>query len=95
MRNEDLKAWCMPATTVYEARKVWLQLDRDGTALARCTVERLMRELGLVGAVGIPRGHGATGRHAAPSADHGVPENVCVDNGRRWRTRGCRALALY
>jgi putative transposase len=40
---------------VYGARKVWLQLNREGIPglghVARCTVERLMRELGLAGAV--------------------------------------------
>lgn len=36
---------------VYGARKVWRQLRRDGQAVARCTVERLMRTLGLQGAV--------------------------------------------
>jgi putative transposase len=35
---------------VYGARKVWLQLNREGHAIARCTVERLMRELGIEGA---------------------------------------------
>ena len=35
---------------VYGARKVWLQLNREGTPVARCTVERLMRELDLAGA---------------------------------------------
>jgi putative transposase len=35
---------------VYGARKVWLALNREGTAVARCTVERLMSDLGLVGA---------------------------------------------
>src|SRR4051795_6396286 len=35
---------------VYGARKVWLGLTREGTPVARCTVERLMRELGLEGA---------------------------------------------
>jgi putative transposase len=35
---------------VYGARKVWLALNREGTAVARCTVERLMRGLGLAGA---------------------------------------------
>jgi putative transposase len=35
---------------VYGARKVWLQLNREGIPVARCTVERLMGELGLVGA---------------------------------------------
>jgi len=32
---------------VYGARKVWLALNREGIAVARCTVERLMGELGL------------------------------------------------
>jgi putative transposase len=36
---------------VYGARKVWRQLHREGIAVARCAVERLMRELGLRGAV--------------------------------------------
>ncbi|MBO2458105.1 IS3 family transposase [Actinomadura violacea] len=35
---------------VYGARKVWRRLQREGHAVARCTVERLMRELGLHGA---------------------------------------------
>ena len=34
---------------VYGARKVWRQLHREGIAVARCTVERLLRELGLEG----------------------------------------------
>ncbi|MGI4957073.1 MAG: IS3 family transposase, partial [Janthinobacterium lividum] len=34
---------------VYGAEKVWRQLAREGTATARCTVERLMRRLGLRG----------------------------------------------
>jgi putative transposase len=36
---------------VYGARKVWLALNREGIPVARCTVERLMAELGLAGAV--------------------------------------------
>jgi transposase InsO family protein len=36
---------------VYGARKVWRQLNREGVAVARCTVERLMRQMGLQGAV--------------------------------------------
>jgi len=35
---------------VYGADKVWRQLRREGVAVARCTVERLMRHLGLQGA---------------------------------------------
>jgi putative transposase len=34
---------------VYGADKVWRQLRREGTAVARCTVERLMRRRGLRG----------------------------------------------
>ena len=36
--------------SVYGARKVWLQLNREGIPAARCTVERLMRADGLRGA---------------------------------------------
>ena len=36
---------------VYGARKVWRQLNREQIVVARCTVERLMRALGLQGVV--------------------------------------------
>ncbi|MGB7989850.1 MAG: IS3 family transposase [Candidatus Methylophosphatis roskildensis] len=36
---------------VYGADKVWRQLAREGTAVARCTVERLMKRQGLRGVV--------------------------------------------
>jgi putative transposase len=36
---------------VYGARKVWRQLNREGIAVARCTVERLMAQMGLAGRV--------------------------------------------
>jgi putative transposase len=35
---------------VYGADKVWRQMNREGIVVARCTVERLMRQLGLQGA---------------------------------------------
>ena len=34
---------------VYGARKVWRQLQREGHAVARCTVERLMKQLEIQG----------------------------------------------
>ncbi|WP_439606279.1 IS3 family transposase [Hydrogenophaga sp.] len=34
---------------VYGADKVWKQLNREGISIARCTVERLMKRLGLQG----------------------------------------------
>jgi transposase InsO family protein len=36
---------------VYGAHKVWTQLNREGLRVARCTVERLMKALGLRGVV--------------------------------------------
>ena len=51
---------------VYGARKVWLALNREGIPVARCTVERLMRELSLEGA---RRGK----RHRTTVADPGAP----------------------
>jgi len=54
VRDEQLKAAISRVHAenygVYGARKVWLALNRQGTPAARCTVERLMRELGLAGA---------------------------------------------
>ena len=49
VRDETLKAQITRVHTdnygVYGARKVWLALNREGIAVARCTVERLMAEL--------------------------------------------------
>lgn len=36
---------------MYGADKVWVQLRREGTRVARCTVERLMHQLEIRGAV--------------------------------------------
>ncbi len=41
------------------ARKLWLRLRRNGHDIARCTVERLMRELGIGGVVRGKRRHPA------------------------------------
>ena len=52
---------------VYGPRKVWKQMGREGLHEARCRVRRLMREMGLAGAV---RGRAwTTTTDAAPSAD--------------------------
>ena len=59
VRDEELKARIAAAHAsnygVFGARKVWLTLNRQradgGGPIARCTVERLMGELGLAGAV--------------------------------------------
>ena len=36
---------------VYGVRKVWRQLLREGHTVARCTVARLMRKMGLAGVI--------------------------------------------
>jgi transposase InsO family protein len=52
---------------VYGPRKVWRQLRREGHEVARCTVERLMAQMGLQGAT---RGRAwITTTQAAPEAD--------------------------
>jgi putative transposase len=52
-RDEELKAEIRRVHPehfgVYGARKLWWQLGREGIGVARCTVERLMAELGLQG----------------------------------------------
>ena len=48
---EEIKRVWQENRRVYGARKVWRQLRREGTEVARCTVERLMRQMGLQGVV--------------------------------------------
>ncbi len=48
--GEILRVW-KENFGVYGAVKVWKQLGREGFAAARCTVGRLMRKLGLQGAI--------------------------------------------
>ena len=44
--SEHIKRIWQENFQVYGARKVWLQLAREGHKAARCTVERLMRLMG-------------------------------------------------
>jgi putative transposase len=75
VRDEQLKAAISRVHQdnygVYGARKVWLQLNREGTPVARCTVERLMRELGLAGAR-----RGKRVRTTVPAADAARPADL-------------------
>lgn len=58
---------------VYGADKVWRQLRREKVEVARCTVERLMRKLGLRGAV---RGRAFKRTTEADAAAASVPDLV-------------------
>jgi len=55
----------------YGARKVWLQLRREGIAAAKCTVQRLMRQLGLRGTR-----RGRRTRTTVPAADQARPPDL-------------------
>ena len=72
VRDEQLKAAISRVHQdnygVYGARKVWLAAEPRGHAVARCTVERLMRELGLAGAR-----RGKRVRTTVPAAGCGPP----------------------
>ena len=54
-RDQNLKPEVMRVFAenfgVYGVRKVWRQMNREGFAVARCTIERLMRDLGLQGVI--------------------------------------------
>ena len=50
LRPELQRVW-QANRRVYGAKKVWKQLNREAIPVARCTVARLMRELGLRGVV--------------------------------------------
>src|SRR2546427_3450611 len=54
-RDEELRAIFRRIWTehfqVYGPRKVWRQMGRENLRVARCRVRRLMREMGLTGAV--------------------------------------------
>jgi putative transposase len=56
---------------VYGARKVWRQLHREQITVARCTVERLLRELGLEGVR-----RGKTRRTTTPDAAAARPADL-------------------
>ena len=50
LREEIRRVW-EANLRVYGVRKVWRQLLREGIKVARCTVARLMRQMGLAGAI--------------------------------------------
>jgi len=55
---------------VYGADKVWKQMNRERIAVARCTIERLMRRLGLRGVR-----HGKVVRTTTPDVNAPCPQD--------------------
>ncbi len=79
LRPQILRVW-EENLAVYGADKIWDQLNKDEISVARCTVERLMRDLGLQGCRrgrGLDPHHG--GRRCVGSAGgSGRPQVHCV-----------------
>ncbi|MEV1068102.1 IS3 family transposase [Streptomyces sp. NPDC050263] len=72
LRNGELKERiqevCTSSCRVYGARKIWRELNRQGHAVARCTVERLIREIGTSAV----RGRKAVPTIADPAAERAL-----------------------
>jgi putative transposase len=72
---------------VYGARKIWTELRRQGHRVARCTVERLMRRIGITGVSRGRAGRRTTVADRAAAAAR--PDLLCRDftapaPNRRW-----------
>jgi putative transposase len=85
---------------VYGARKVWLALNREGVAVARCTVQRLMCALGLAGLAATSGGAppSLTWRRPAPPTWSGgsspgpsAGRLLIMTSGVTWPLARCRA----
>ena len=75
LRDEIRRVWDTNHQ-VYGPRKVWRQLRRENIAAARCTVRRLMRAMGLAGAV---RGRAWTTTTASTGTPDSRPDLVVRD----------------
>lgn len=68
---------------VYGVRKVWRQLRREGFDVARCTVARLMKAMGLQGIVRGKRIRTTVGNKAAPCPLDKVNRQFAADRPNR------------
>jgi putative transposase len=64
---------------VYGVHKVWRQLQREGVSAARCTVERLMRQMGLQGVVRGKTPRTTFSDKATPCPQDHVNRPFCAD----------------
>lgn len=70
--------------SVYGPHKVWRQLKREGINMARCTVERLMRALGLKGAVRGKTWKTTSPDLSAPPFDMGYRQSTAAVPNELW-----------
>jgi putative transposase len=88
-RDEGLKAKIVQVweqnRKVYGARKIWWELQDQGLDVARCTVERLMRALGIAGTTrGRPRKTTTSDKEASRPADLVNRDFTAPGPDRRW-----------
>jgi putative transposase len=62
---------------VHGVRKVWRQINREGFAVARCIVERLMRDLRLQGVIRGKPVRATVSNKAAPCSLNHVNRRGC------------------
>jgi putative transposase len=74
---------------VYGVRKVWRQMMREGFVIARCTVERLMHEMGLAGVIRGKPVRTIISDKAAPCPRDHVNRLLSLSKGLR-ASFGCR-----
>jgi len=79
LRPEITRVW-QANRRVYGAKKVWKQLNRERLRVARCTVERLMNDLGLRGVV-----RGRRARTTIPDTLADRPQDLVHRNFRASR----------
>jgi putative transposase len=80
---------------VYGVRKIWRQLGREGFDVARCTVARLMKDMGIQGIIrGKPHRTTIPDKKAAVSAGQGEPPvpGACAEHAVGQRLHLCRHL---
>jgi putative transposase len=84
LRLEILRVW-EQNLSVYGADKVWDQPNKEGVRVARCTVERLMRDMGRQGCR-----RGRTWVRTPPAMTVSIGPPISSSGGSRHRPRtGC------
>lgn len=74
LKAEFMAVWDQPGAgnRIYGARKIWRELNDAGIAVARCAVERLMRELGIAGVGTLAK----KPRTTLPAGVAGMPDDL-------------------
>lgn len=70
--------------SVYGIRKVWRQLQREGFSVARCTIERLMKSMGLVGVLRGKKVRTTVSRKEAAASDRVKRQFVAERPNQLW-----------